>query len=227
MIFPKSTRTKTALAFLFLILCPALIFAKPSKKENTKENKLIEQGLKLTSLIKEKAGSKEYIAMFFGPQSQLTEFLPDLTSADYTNPSAVHCLSGDFTQISTLLMSEVQEADFSSISEIMGKDISQRILSVIPNMWNSMSSGPSGIAMANVLSSSSVFVCKELKEDCMYIFSFGEAYPVAVSFLCGEDGAVLAKASIVLDEDFMSSLEEILSEISPESGIKMKIEKIR
>ena len=227
MIFPKNTRTKTSLAFLFLILCPALIFAKPSKKENAKENKLIEQGLKLTSLIKEKAGSKEYIAMFFGPQSQLTEFLPDLTSADYTTPSAVHCLSGDFTQISTLLMSEVQEADFSSLSEIMDKDISQRILSVIPNMWNSMSSGPSGIAMANVLSSSSVFVCKELKEDCMYIFSFGEAYPVAVSFLCGEDGAVLAKASLVLDEDFMSSLEEMLSEISPESGIKMKMEKIR
>jgi hypothetical protein len=72
-----------------------------------------------------------------------------------------------------------------------------------------------------------VFVCNDLKEDCMYIFSFGEAYPVAVSFLCGEDGAVFAKASLVLDEDFMSSLEEMLSEISPESGIKMKLEKIR
>lgn len=216
-------KIKFTFAVMVLILCPAMIFAGAGKKDKT----LIDQGLKLTSLIKEKAGSKEYIAMFFGPQSQLTEFLPDLTSADYTTPSAVHCLSGDFTQISTLLMSEVQEADFSSISEIMGKDISQRILSVIPNMWNSMSSGPSGIAMANVLSSSSVFVCKELKEDCMYIFSFGEAYPVAVSFLCGEDGAVLAKASLVLDEDFMSSLEEMLSEISPESGIKMKLEKIR
>ncbi|MBR6296992.1 MAG: hypothetical protein IKR40_11010 [Treponema sp.] len=216
-------KIKFTFAVMVLILCPAMIFAGAGKKDKT----LIDQGLKLTSLIKEKAGSKEYIAMFFGPQSQLTEFLPDLTSADYTTPSAVHCLSGDFTQISTLLMSEVQEADFSSISEIMGKDISQRILSVIPNMWNSMSSGPSGIAMANVLSSSSVFVCKELKEDCMYIFSFGEAYPVAVSFLCGEDGAVLAKASLVLDEDFISSLEEMLSEISPETGIKMKMEKIR
>lgn len=216
-------KIKLTFAVMVLILCPAMIFAGAGKKDKT----LIDQGLKLTSLIKEKAGSKEYIAMFFGPQSQLTEFLPDLTSADYTTPSAVHCLNGDFTQISTLLMSEVQEADFSSISEIMGKDISQRILSVIPNMWNSMSSGPSGIAMANVLSSSSVFVCKELKEDCMYIFSFGEAYPVAVSFLCGEDGAVLAKASLVLDEDFIESLEEMLSEVSPESGLKMKIEKIR
>jgi hypothetical protein len=216
-------KIKLTFAVMVLILCPAMIFAGAGKKDKT----LIDQGLKLTSLIKEKAGSKEYIAMFFGPQSQLTEFLPDLTSADYTTPSSVHCLSGDFTQISTLLMSEVQEADFSSISEIMGKDISQRILSVIPNMWNSMSSGPSGIAMANVLSSSSVFVCNDLKEDCMYIFSFGEAYPVAVSFLCGEDGAVFAKASLVLDEDFMSSLEEMLSEISPESGIKMKLEKIR
>ena len=216
-------KIKLTFAVMVLILCPAMIFAGAVKKDKT----LIDQGLKLTSLIKEKAGSKEYIVMFFGPQSQLTELLPDLTSTDYTTPSAVHCLSGDFTQISTLLMSEVQEADFSSISEIMGKDISQRILSVIPNMWNSMSSGPSGIAMANVLSSSSVFVCKELKEDCMYIFSFGEAYPVAVSFLYGEDGAVLAKASLVLDEDFIESLEEMLSEISPETGIKMKLEKIR
>lgn len=60
------------------------------------------------------------------------------------------------------------------------------------------------------------------KASCIYVFTFEEAYPVAVTFECGEDNAVFATATFLLDRHFPKSLEDMF----PEIGRRLSVKKI-
>ncbi|MBQ5400061.1 MAG: hypothetical protein IIU15_02365, partial [Treponema sp.] len=78
------------------------------------------------------------------------------------------------------------------------------------------------MAAPSVLSASSNFDSDEIDSDCIYIFTFSDSYPVAVSFQRGEGRSVYASASFVLDRDFPKSLEAM-----QELGFDVQLEKVK
>ena len=206
---------KPLLLLLILNVAVLNLFAKPSKKT------LVEQGLYLASLMKEKASCDSYFAeASLKDDDDLFATLSEFSSDDVSKPTAVYKISGNFTEF----MQGIQATpDTKAFSPVLRKEFELSMLSGFPALWNfSATNSVSCVAAASVISSHKVFVSKEISESCIYVFTFEDAYPVAVTFECGEDNAVFATATFVLDRHFPKSLEDMF----PEIGRRLNVKKI-
>ena len=219
----------------FLILAAAVLvssaFAKGGEgktaKARTEEKTLIAQGLSLAALMHEKANSETYLTLMGGNDEVMGESIREIGAGDVSKPVAVYRLGGDFSEFYSAMLSGlggVLNADFASqFSPELKMDIEKRFLSGVASMWNGKTVGATGLAATSVLASESAFDCAELKADCLYIFTFKDAYPVAVSFIRRQGNAVSASASFVMSRDFVAELSALLLEMD----IGLKIERIQ
>lgn len=214
---------KKALLAITIVFCAMTVFAKPKAKGQ--KATLLEQGLSLAALMREKANSSDYRAILLGANGDLDEKVCELGAGDVSKPTAVYRLSGDFFFLVDMMGLEVSES--VNLSPALKRDIAERLISGFAVMWTGKMTGALSVAAASVLQTQSTFVSDELSENCAYIYTFAEGYPVAVSFTKGDGGAVLANASYVVDEDFPASLEAMLDAIAEESGRNvLRLEKI-
>lgn len=218
----RKTSKKAIVSVLFLF-CALAVFAKGKAKP--RQATLYEHGLSLAALMREKAESSDYRAIVLGANGDLDEKVRELGAGDVSKPTAVYRLSGDFFFLVDMMGAEVSES--VNLSPALKRDIAERLISGFAVMWTGKMTGALSVAAASVLQSQSTFVSDELSENCAYIYTFAEGYPVAVSFTKGDGGAVLANASYVVDEDFIPSLGEMLDDAKNE-GVDMglRLEKI-
>ena len=215
---------KKALLAITIVFCAMTVFAKPKAKGQ--KATLLEQGLSLAALMREKANSSDYRAILLGANGNLDEKVRELGAGDVSKPTAVYRLSGDFFFLVDMMGLEVSES--VNLSPALKRDIAERLISGFAVMWTGKMTGALSVAAASVLQSQSTFVSDELSENCAYIYTFAEGYPVAVSFTKGDGGAVLANASYVVDDDFPASLEAMLDAIAEESGRNvLRLEKVK
>ena len=223
---------KLALVLSALILIsPLCMFAKPAKKEKT----LVEQGLSLISLMKEKANNEAYIGMLIGSSANSVFYdkIKELGSGDISNLACVYCLSGDYSDFVLKYLSGIEELGMpyfgtdpsikDSFSPELWNDLKRKVFFALPSIWN-LYAGANSLEMAapGVLSASSNFDSDEIDSDCIYIFTFSDSYPVAVSFQRGEGRSVYATASYILDKAFPKSLESM-----QELGFDVQLEKVK
>ena len=215
-----------------LLIFPVCTFAKPAEKEKT----LVEQGLSLIALMKEKANSEAYITMFIGSSANSVFFekIKELGSGDISNLTCVYCLSGDYSDFVLSYLSGIEEfgmpnfgSDGStkeSLSPELWNDLKRKVFFALPSIWNVYADNASslGITASQVVSASSIFDSDEIDSDCIYIFTFADSYPVAVGFQRGEGRSVYASASYVLDRNFPKSLENM-----QELGFDVHLEKVK
>ena len=76
--------------------------------------------------------------------------------------------------------------------------------------------GLNKLAASSVLTLGTSFVDSSITEDMIYIYTFENAFPVAVTFSIGEDGAVSAGGNFIMYEDFtcgsVGEVQEFFSE---------------
>ena len=214
-----------------ILISPLCMFAKPAKKEKT----LVEQGLSLIELMKEKANNEAYIGMLIGSSANSVFFekIKELGSGDISNLSCVYCLSGDYSDFVLSYLSGIEELGMpnfgsdgsikESLSPELWNDLKRKVFFALPSIWN-LYAGANSLEMAapSVLSASSNFDSDEIDSDCIYIFTFSDSYPVAVSFQRGEGRSVYASASYILDKAFPKSLESM-----QELGFDVQLEKVK
>ena len=214
-----------------ILISPLCTFANPAKKEKT----LVEQGLSLIELMKEKANNEAYIGMLIGSSANsfFFEKIKELGSGDISNLACVYCLSGDYSDFVLSYLSGIEELGMpnfgtdgslkDSFSPELWNDLKRKVFFALPSIWN-LYAGANSLEMAapSVLSASSNFDSDEIDSDCIYIFTFSDSYPVAVSFQRGEGRSVYATASFVLDKDFPKSLESM-----QELGFDVQLEKVK
>ena len=218
----RRTSKKAIVSVLFLF-CALAVFAKGKAKP--RQATLYEHGLSLAALMREKAESSDYRAIVLGANGDLDEKVRELGAGDVSKPTAVYRLSGDFFFLVDMMGAEVSES--VNLSSALKRDIAERLISGFAVMWTGKMTGELSVAAASVLQSQSTFVSDELSENCAYIYTFAEGYPVAVSFTKGDGGAVLANASYVVDEDFIPSLGEMLDDAkNEEMDMGLRLEKI-
>lgn len=192
-----------------------------------KKMSLVERGLSLASLMSEKAGCEEYVKIFIGSKSELMEeYIKEIASADVSKPTAVYKISGDFSAFAGVFRPLFGWSD--EISPRIKKELADSVFSSLPKIWTSSKANAAGIAAVSLLASSAVFVSRELDENCVYVYTFPNAYPVSVSFVRGDDNAVFASAAFVLDRDFPESLGKMLG-VAKENGASpgIRLDKIK
>ncbi|MDE7218494.1 MAG: hypothetical protein K2O45_02570 [Oscillospiraceae bacterium] len=167
-----------------------------------------EQGLELVSLLEEMANNEVYITSL-AADTNIYSILRQAGQGDFSQPEAVYRIT-----VSADAVLNLAEMDLSGMSASLQENLKSRANTAIFSQINSLG-GVETLAAASVCTAQKVFVSQELEEDEIYLYTYEDAVPVAVSFTPGEDGAVSATGMFVLyDADWENpeaSIERLFS----------------
>jgi len=181
--------------------------------ESTSTDKsLYEQGLDVVSLMAEAAKSEEYVGAYTG-NPEIMRIIQNIGSGDYTTPKAVYALSVNETVLLAMLGLE----NVDSISTELKDNLLSRTLGSLITQINGYA-GVNNLAAASVLTLGKSFVDNTLTEDVIYIYTYENTLPVAVTFSVGENGAVSAGGNFIMYEEFMCETVAEVQEFFGEFG---------
>lgn len=173
--------------------------AEPSAKGKQTKLSLKEKGMELIERMDELAADEEYIkSMMSGDSWERKNVLK--TAVHKTKPRAVYQVTFDRWDTLFQMLEEECEVSIENMSEQEKEVLRQKAVGGLVNLFQSSST--ENLALSAVCLLEQCFVSQDLKEDMVYIYIYKDACPVAVTFLKGEDGAVLAKAQYIFEEDF-------------------------
>lgn len=168
-----------------------------------------EQGLELVSLLEEMANNEEYITSL-AADTNIYSILRQAGQGDFLQPKAVYRIT-----VSAAAVLNLAEMDLSGMSASLQENLQSRANTAIFNQINALG-GMETLAAAAVCTAQKVFVSRELEEEEIYLYTYEDAVPVAVSFVPGEDDAVSATGMFVLYaagwENPEASIEWLLSD---------------
>lgn len=218
----KSISNILICAVIILALAMALSFsACGSNKDHAETKSLYAQGLEVVQLMAEMTNTEAYIDIHTG-DSAIKDIIQSISNGDYSAPKAVYAIS--ITDENLTAMAELGNLD--NASEELKSVLMQRVLgSLIPQI-NGMS-GVENLAASSVCTVGKTFVDENATENAIYLYTYENATPVAVTFTVGEDQAVSASGVFVMYDGFTcGSADEIKSffsditvevkEVSPE-----------
>ena len=184
------------------LLCAALMLSVGSAcLAETKS--LYSHGMDVIHLMAEMVGSENYVNLFTA-NTEIREIVDQLAKADYTEPEAVYVL----TVSEEILNAMAELGALESASDALKQYLSQRMMTSLVSQINGRS-GAVRLAAASVCTAGKTFIHHDA-QDLIYLYSFANAAPVAVTFTVGEDQTVSASGMFVVYEDFpCGSAEEI------------------
>ncbi len=199
-------KIKKILATIFITV---ILFCLCACDNNTKKNatkSLYHQGLEIVNLMSEMTQSEEYVNVYTG-SSEIKSVVQNISKGEYTTPKAVYAIS--ITDENRAAMVELGNLEGSS--EELQKVLMQRVLGSVMTQINGMS-GVANLAASSVCTIGKTFVNSDVIEDVIYLYTYENALPVAVTFTVGEDGSISANGVFVLYDGFTcGSVDEIKS----------------
>ncbi|MBO5354271.1 MAG: hypothetical protein J6A77_13340 [Lachnospiraceae bacterium] len=194
---------KTISTVLMLLMVMSFCACAETKGEVT-EKTLYEHGMDVVALMAEAAGSEEYAGIYTG-SPELMEIIKNVGEGDYSAPKAVYAVSVSEEAVSGLLGMENLDGYSAALKETL---LSRAVGSLIAQINGY--AGVNNLAVSSVLTLGKSFVDNGLKENVIYVYTFENGFPVAVTFTVGENGAVSAGGNFVMYEEFTcGSLEEV------------------
>lgn len=189
---------------------------------DTQTKSLYEQGLEVVQLMDEMTQSEDYIDLFTG-NSEVKSVVQNISAGDYTAPKAVYAIS--LTDESDEAMAELYQFCDDG-SEEFKSYLTDRIYGSLITQINGRG-GTENLAAASACTAGKTFVNEDAAENVIYLYTYENAVPVAVTFIVGEDSAVSASGVFVMYDEFpCDSADEIKSfldffkvevtEVSPE-----------
>lgn len=172
---------------------------------NSAETKsLYAQGLEIVRLMSELTQSAEYVDFYTG-SNEIRSVIQKISAGSYTTPKAVYAIS--ITDETLAAMAELNHLD--NASKDLRSLLTQKALGALMTQINSMS-GVENLAAASVCTVGKTFVNEDAKENVIYLYTYDNAVPVAVTFIVGEDQAISADGVFVMYDRFTcGSAEEI------------------
>ena len=181
---------------------------------NTSDKSLYVQGLDVISLMAEAASAEEYVGAYTG-NPEIMKIIQNVGAGDYTTPKAVYSLSVS----DEVLLSMLGLENLNGISAELKENLLSRSFSSLITQINGYA-GVNSLAASSVLTLGTSFMDSRLTEDVIYIYTFENAFPVAVSFTVGENGAVSAGGNFIMYEEFtcgsVAEVQEFFSEFGAE-----------
>ncbi len=208
---------------IILVMGIILLMGGCDKKTDTNTRKtLLTQGLELVELIEEMANSDTYITIFSG-NPKIAEKLKDVQDGDYTKTKAIYSIDFNSNSFESIIGILSGIANFDNLSDDLKNVIKSKLKSSFATQINSLS-GAEALAASAICIATKTFVCEEMKEDTIYLYTYEDALPVVVTFIKGEDETVLANATFLfLDKalfDNQEAIEKFFKEFSHQIVIK-------
>ena len=187
---------------------------------NAEEVSLYAQGMDVIQLMQEMSQSEEY-AGFISGSPELQAKILEMGQGDYTAPKMVYQIRPDGDSILSAAGIGSQE----ELSEELRTFLNKRVVGAVPSQLNGMS-GVESLAEANACTAGKTFQNSAASEDVIYLYTFEDAAPAAVTFIAGEDNTVEAAGMFVLLEGLPQDSAEELQSFLSKTGIKAEVDKI-
>lgn len=167
---------------------------------------LYAKGLEIVQVMSEMTQNEEYVDIYTG-SSEIKTIIQNIGIGDYSSPKAVYSIS--VTDENWAAMEELNGLD--SASKELKTFLTQRVFGSLMTQINGRS-GVENLAAASVYTVSNTFVDKNATDDVIYLYTYENAIPVAVTFVIGENQAVSPSGVFVMYDEFScGSVEEIES----------------
>lgn len=191
-----------------IVLALVSVFALSGcgSKSNTESQSLYAQGLEVIQLMSEMTRTGEYIDIYTG-DSTIKNIIQNIGVGEYSVPKSVYAISIPDENLAAMV--ELSELDNSS------KDLKtfliQKVLGSLMIQINGMA-GAENLAASSVCTVGKTFVDENATGDVIYLYTYENALPVAVTFTIGENHAVSATGVFIMYDGFTcGSADEIKS----------------
>ena len=178
-------------------------------------SELYHQGLVLVSEMNEAVRSEAWVSLFTADPA-VKEILLKAGQGDFSQPKAVYEIRFSDQAITSL----TGQTGLTGFSESLQKRIHSAIQGAAVNQINAMD-GAETLAAASICTVSDIFVCKGLTENTLYLYTYEKAAPVMVSFVVGQDGAVLATGVPILCDSFSPDSPENVQQFLESFGAQV------
>ncbi len=213
-------RSKRAAAWLLALA--ALFLLGACSKKQTEQVSLYDQGMAIVGLMEEIVGNEAYGAMMTGSQ-EIAELAGQLAAGDYTKPSAVYELA--FPPMKDMMARYGETDMLDGLSDDLQQYLNDRLQSALITQFNALG-GTEVLAATSVYTVGRTFVSEELEENKVYIYTFSDGYPIAVTFVAGEEHSVSASGSFLMAGEKEASFEEIEEAMQSLFGENCTIQKL-
>ena len=197
---------KSILAVILSLVMILSLSACGNNTENAETKSLYAQGLEVIKLMSEMTQTGEYVDILAG-SSEITSIIQGISTGDYSNPKAVYAISITDSNLAAM-------AGFNNLgnaSNGLKSFLMQRMLGSLMTQINGKS-GMANLAAASVCTVGKTFVNENATKDIIYLYTYENAVPVAVTFTIGENQAVYASGVFVMYDVFtFGSADEIKS----------------
>lgn len=193
-------------------LASVMLLSACGTPAETETRSLYEHGLDIVSMLNEIVESDEYVSVYSASEDILS-IINSIEEGDHTAPNAVYQLM--IPEESLLALSEVEA--MPNLSDELRAFLTGRVQASVINIANSRN-GANTLAATSICTVGKTFVSSEITGNTIYLYTFENASPVAVSFTVGEDSTVSASGTFLLSEDLNAdspdSIREFFSELT-------------
>ena len=189
--------------FLLVVLCLGAVSCGGSAVSREA------RGEELTSLVDEMVKSDSFIKMYFNGINVYDELIADIRKADYRVADAIYRL--DFSENEVVEKLAKRFIDLDALGERLQKRLMEAMGNTIVSEINS-SVGSYAMVVSSMFSASINFVDKSVTENEYYLYTFDGGYPIFISFIPHEGGAVTANACFILNPNFKCSDADEINE---------------
>ena len=183
-----------------------------SDKGNAERKSLYEQGLEIVQLLSEMTQTEGYADVYTG-NSEVKAVIQSISTGDYSSPKAVYAISAADDDLAAM----VELNRLGNVSDELKNFLLRRARSALMTQINSMS-GVENLAASSVCTAGKSFVSENAAEDVIYLYTYENARPIAVTFTIGENHSVSASGMFVMYDGFTcgsaAEIESFFSDIS-------------
>ena len=183
-----------------------------SDKGNAERKSLYEQGLEIVQLLSEMTQTEGYADVYTG-NSEVKAVIQSISTGDYSSPKVVYAISVADDDLAAM----VELNRLGNVSDELKNFLLRRARSALMTQINSMS-GVENLAASSVCTAGKSFVSENAAEDVIYLYTYENARPIAVTFTIGENHSVSASGMFVMYDGFTcgsaAEIESFFSDIS-------------
>ncbi|MDE5583933.1 MAG: hypothetical protein K2J08_09535 [Ruminococcus sp.] len=193
---------RTAIATISLVSVLGLS-ACGNSKSNTETKSLYVQGLEVVQLMTEITQTEEYINAV--APDNIKSIIQELADKDYSTPKAVYSVSASDKELAKI----AELSGFDDIPNSLKPFILSKLYGALITRLNSLG-GVDDIAVASLCTVGKTFVNENADGNVIYLYTYDNAVPVAVTFITGDDNSVSANGTFVMYDEFTcNSADEI------------------
>ncbi|MBP3294608.1 MAG: hypothetical protein J6N32_12710, partial [Clostridia bacterium] len=175
------------------------------------------RGMQIVSMLEEIAESEEYLSIY-SADPELLNIIATFAEGDHSDPKTIYRLTLSEENVKSLCGTDV----LTSLSPKLQDFLEGRVQASIINIANARG-GSTALAATSICTAGRTFVSDEISSDTIYLYTFEDAVPVAVSFTVGESSTVTATGTFLIAEELNTDSPESIREFFSELDLTVEV----